>query len=49
MKKIPCLLQREFYEDHTFKLLEDKITLGCEWVLNGEGVATEKFDGTACM
>lgn len=49
MKKIPCLLQREFYDDHTFKLLEDKITPGCEWVLEGEGVATEKFDGTACM
>ena len=49
MKKIPCLLQREFYTDHTFKLLEDKITPGCEWVLDGEGIATEKFDGTACM
>lgn len=49
MKKIPCLLQREFYSNHEFKLLEDKITPGCEWVLNGEGVATEKFDGTACM
>lgn len=49
MKKIPCLLQREFYDNHTFRLLEDKITPGCEWVLNGEGVATEKFDGTACM
>lgn len=49
MKKIPCLLQREFYSNHGFKLLEDKITPGCEWVLNGEGVATEKFDGTACM
>ena len=49
MKKIPCLLEREFYNDHTFKLIEDKITFGCEWVLNGEGIATEKFDGTACM
>lgn len=50
MKKIPCLLQREFYDDHTFKLLEDKITPGCEWVLDRSiGVATEKFDGTACL
>lgn len=49
MKKIPCLLEREFYDNHSFKLLEDKITSGCEWVLNGEGIATEKMDGTACM
>ena len=49
MKKIPCLLQREFYEDHSFKLLKDKITLGCEWVIKGEGIATEKYDGTCCL
>lgn len=49
MKKIPCLLQRKFYDNHTFELLEDKITPGCEWVIAGEGFATEKLDGTACM
>ena len=24
-----------------------QITPGCEWVLNGEGIATKRWDGTA--
>ena len=27
----------------------DKVTEGCEWVLNGEGIATQKLDGTCCL
>jgi hypothetical protein len=30
-------------------LATDQITPGCEWVLNGEGVATRKWDGTAVL
>ena len=26
----------------------EEVTPGCEWVLNGEGEATEKVDGAAC-
>ena len=48
MNKIPCLFEREI--DSRGKILEitPVVTPGCEWVLAGEGVATVKFDGTAC-
>lgn len=46
MKKIPSLFKRDY--DGT-KLVFDEIVEGCEWVAKGEGIATEKFDGTACM
>lgn len=48
MIKIPCLFQRTFHGRGSFTLLET-VTPGCEWVLAGEGIATEKFDGTACL
>lgn len=48
MIKIPCLFERAFQDRGSFTLLET-VTPGCEWVLAGEGVATEKFDGTACL
>lgn len=48
MKKIPCLFQRDFTNKRQ-PLLLDAVTPGCEWVLSGEGVATRKWDGTACM
>lgn len=48
MKKLPCLFQRDFTDKRNPVLLRD-VTLGCEWVLAGEGVATRKYDGTACM
>ena len=48
MKKIPCLFQREFQGKNKAILL-DAVTPGCEWVLAGEGVATRKWDGTACL
>jgi hypothetical protein len=47
MKKIPCLFQRTFDGPHKSSLT-DGVTPSCEWVLNGEGVASRKWDGTAC-
>lgn len=46
MKKIPSVFQRNYKTD---RLIRDEVVPGCEWVLNGEGVATVKWDGTACM
>jgi hypothetical protein len=48
MKKIPSLFIRNF-ENHKVSGITKEITPGCEWVLAGEGVATEKLDGTCCM
>jgi hypothetical protein len=48
VKKIPCLFQRDFTNQRNPVLLRE-VTPGCEWVLAGEGVATRKWDGTACM
>ena len=30
-------------------MIRDKVTEGCEWVSAGEGVATQKHDGTSCL
>lgn len=46
MKKIISLFQRNYETD---RLVRDEAVPGAEWVLNGEGVATRKFDGTCCM
>ena len=48
MKKIPSLFIRESNEDNTKNSI-NQVTPGCEWVLDGEGVATEKYDGTCCL
>lgn len=48
MKKMPTLFEREF-EGHTVKRCLNKVHEGCLWVLNGEGYATEKLDGTCTM
>ena len=45
MKKIPSLFKRN-YETH---VVYNEVTEGCEWVTLGEGIATRKYDGTACM
>lgn len=45
MKKIPTLFQRNYDTD---RLVRNEVVPGCEWVLAGEGVATEKIDGTCC-
>jgi hypothetical protein len=47
MKKIPCLFERDFTDRRNPVLLRS-VTPGCEWVMNGEGSATRKWDGTAC-
>lgn len=47
MKKIPTLFER-IYENHRIVGITDKVTPGFEWVLNGEGDATIKYDGSCC-
>lgn len=47
VKKIISLFQRDYWSGG--QLVYNEIVPGAEWVANGEGVATEKFDGTACM
>lgn len=46
MQKIISLFQRDYNKD---RLAIDKVMPGAEWVINGEGVATRKWDGTCCM
>ena len=45
MKKIPTLFERQ-YENHKVVGITDNVTPGLEWVLEGEGVATVKIDGS---
>lgn len=45
MQKMPTLFIREFDNHRVVKISPD-VAKGCEWVLSGEGVATEKLDGT---
>ena len=47
MKKIPTLFERDFFDDHT-ALAKPVVTPGMEWVLEGQGIATVKFDGACC-
>lgn len=42
MDKIPTLLVR----DTTTHKVTDEVSAGCGWVFAGEGIATEKLDGT---
>jgi hypothetical protein len=44
MKKIPTLFERVF-ENRRIVGITDKVYPGMEWVLEGEGIATEKIDG----
>lgn len=48
MKKMPTLFKREFGTGHTI-IIHNEVTPGCEWVLNGEGQATRKLDGTCTL
>lgn len=45
MKKIPTV----FVIDREAGLAIDEVNAGAEWVLLGEGVASVKYDGTACF
>lgn len=47
MKKIPTLFERVF-ENHKKVGIKPNVTEGMEWVLNGEGFATVKVDGSCC-
>ena len=47
MKKIPTLFKREF-EGHKVAKITSEVHPGMEWVLEGEGEATEKVDGSCC-
>ncbi len=44
MKKIPTVFERD--DKHQ---IAPRVTPGCEWVLEGAGRATRKWDGTACL
>lgn len=48
MKKMKTLFKRVF-EHHKVKEVLNEVEVGCEWVLNGEGYATEKIDGSCCL
>ena len=47
VKKIPTVFVRDFAEDPSRVLPE--YHEDCQWVADGEGVATRKLDGTCCM
>lgn len=46
MKKIPTLFVRNYDNGG---LVTDTVTPGTEWVINGEGLATRKWDGLAIL
>lgn len=45
MKKTPVV----FVVDHEQDMATNQVRSGSEWVLDGEGIATIKFDGQACL
>lgn len=47
MKKIPTLFERE-YANRKVVGIKPIVTPGMEWVLEGEGEATVKYDGSCC-
>lgn len=47
MQKIDTLFERDWEGDRS--RVTDVVHPGCEWVLDGEGVATRKYDGTCVM
>lgn len=48
MKKMKTLFVRQF-DDHHHVTITEEVTKGCEWVFNGEGIPTRKYDGTCCL
>ena len=48
MRKIPTLFKREFGADGKIVRVTGEVSPELEWVLKGEGEATEKVDGAAC-
>ena len=47
MQKIPTLFDRDWNGDRS-RVTRD-VHPGCEWVVAGEGMATQKLDGTSCL
>ena len=47
MNKIPTMFERDWDGDRS--RVTDVVHPGCEWVLEGEGVATRMYDGTCVM
>ena len=47
MKKIPTLYERIF-ENHKKVGILPNVTPGMEWVSEGKGIATVKYDGSCC-
>lgn len=45
MRKIASLFKRNYDGD---RLVYNEVTPGAEWVINGEGIATRKWDGSCC-
>lgn len=48
MKKIPTLFKRTFSATGEIDAVLPEVAQGMEWVLDGEGEATEKVDGACC-
>jgi hypothetical protein len=46
MKKIPTIFERD--RDGDRSRVVNVINSKCQWVFDGEGVATRKVDGTCC-
>lgn len=45
MKKIISVFQRNYNSD---RQVRNEVVSGAQWVLQGEGISTRKWDGTAC-
>jgi Family of unknown function (DUF5565) len=46
MRKIPTLFKRD---ENDLKHVTSEVNTKCQWVIDGEGVPTRKFDGTSCL
>lgn len=47
MNKIPTIFVRDMSKQPA--LVTPEWVPGCEWVRDGEGIATQKYDGTSCL
>ncbi len=48
MKKMPTLFKRDFQNHMIINIFPELSSPALSWVLEGEGFATEKFDGACC-
>lgn len=47
MRKIPSLFVRDWEGNPSW--ITTRVDPECQWVADGEGIATQKFDGTSCL